>query len=113
MGGANSCRFVYNLHHLHHAQVLVVEDVAVYDELTDVVGVGGVDVGDCRSLYEQCVFPYELGFSVWPCPHPLEWIDMDVKNMRRGRGLDRRYAVGNAGGISHCRQGPHVRGVEG
>src|SRR5215831_1620224 len=50
----------YYLDDLHHAEIFVVEDVAVHHELADVVEVLRIDLHLCGGQDEQRVLPHQL-----------------------------------------------------
>src|SRR5438477_7149781 len=74
-----------DLHHLHHAEIFMIENVAVHHECSDVVGILRVDVDLLTRRDQDRILPYGLRLPGGTEPVHLEWIYVDVEDMRHRR----------------------------
>src|SRR5579863_3241060 len=62
----------------------MIQNVAVHDEHAGKILVSGKDIDRRSRRNQQSVFPNQLGTAGRTLPRELEWIDVDVEDVRGG-----------------------------
>src|SRR5271165_2126378 len=80
----------------------MVENVTVHNEFTGEVLVGREEVDGISSWNQQGIFPYQFRTAGGILPCVLEWIDVDVEDVRKRGNAAARYVIR----IAHRGDGP-------
>jgi hypothetical protein len=81
---------------LHHAQILMIQDMAAHHECADIVLVWRVDVELLPRRNQHGILPHRLRGTTRPLAFHLKRIDVDVEDVRERRNavIFRRIANG-------------------